>query len=88
MFRLDADLAAAEPYDWNKLYDIMVPLEPLSEEEQKDSILNWDKFMSLLTNPFQPRKKVENPFNVVNNEQMKVPRSNSKLPPKQPNIKK
>ena len=44
MFRLDADLAAAEPYDWNKLYDIMVPLEPLSEEEQKDSILNWDKF--------------------------------------------
>ena len=55
MFRADVDLGSVDPWDWDKFSEIIYPLRPLTESQQKDSILNWDKVVSLLKNPLQTK---------------------------------
>jgi len=54
MFREGVDIAKVDPYDWDRFPEIIYPLNPLTEAQQKQSILNWDKFISVITDPLQP----------------------------------
>eukprot|EP00012_Vannella_robusta_P006578 CAMPEP_0206196994 /NCGR_PEP_ID=MMETSP0166-20121206/8772_1 /ASSEMBLY_ACC=CAM_ASM_000260 /TAXON_ID=95228 /ORGANISM="Vannella robusta, Strain DIVA3 518/3/11/1/6" /LENGTH=366 /DNA_ID=CAMNT_0053614561 /DNA_START=143 /DNA_END=1240 /DNA_ORIENTATION=- len=85
MFHPDVDLAQVDPYDWSRfpdiIYpleplwsrfpDIIYPLEPLTPEEQNDSILNWEKVVSLISDPLQPANLVFQKENKKNKKNKK-----------------
>ena len=71
MFHPDVDLAQVDPYDWSRFPDIIYPLEPLTPEEQNDSILNWEKVVSLISDPLQPANLVFQKENKKNKKNKK-----------------